>query len=354
MNLSSFPFGDIIYIMFKPKYELSKTLLSNITEVERLYGQIEALQIPKKLEVNLKRDNLTQSAYVSNSIEGNPLSLREVTNLLLDDRVPTNRDEKEVRNYFDLLENLCQKKKEEINVQLILDIHEKLMNGVKDDIAGKIRNNKVVIGKYNGKDRDSMSLEVKHEPPFHKSDDIKKALGELNNWLEKSDAPTIVKAGSFHHQFVFVHPFADGNGRVCRLLTALIFIKEGYAINKYFVLDDYYDIDRIEYSDKLHSADFNDKTEWLEYFSNGVKYSLQSALSRVKEGLSSLKIEERPTKREKEVIEIIKKRREITSTDVADELGVTRQQAHNLLSSLIDKGILDKKGKTKSSYYFLK
>ncbi len=47
--------------------------------------------------------------------------------------------------------------------------------------------------------------------------------------------------------------------------------------NKYFVLDDYYDIDRIQYSDKLHSADTGNQTQWLEYFTDGVKYSLQSA-----------------------------------------------------------------------------
>ena len=73
--------------MFKPNFRLTPKLLANITQIERLYGQLEALKIPKILELNLKRDNLIQSAYVSNSIEGNPLSLAEVTNLLLADRV---------------------------------------------------------------------------------------------------------------------------------------------------------------------------------------------------------------------------------------------------------------------------
>jgi len=92
--------------MFKPKFKLTQKLLSNIGQIERFYGQLEGLKIPKKLEINLQRDNLIQSSYVSNSIEGNPLSLREVTNLLLDERVPVNRDEKEVVNYFAILQNL--------------------------------------------------------------------------------------------------------------------------------------------------------------------------------------------------------------------------------------------------------
>jgi hypothetical protein len=56
--------------MFKPKYQLTIKLLKNISAVERLYGQIEKLRLPKSLWLNLERNTLIQSAYVSNSIEG--------------------------------------------------------------------------------------------------------------------------------------------------------------------------------------------------------------------------------------------------------------------------------------------
>jgi len=312
------------------------------------------MQIPKKLELNLQRKNLIQSSYVSNSIEGNPLSLQEVTNLLLGDRVPTNRDEKEVKNYFTLLEDLKNHIEEDISLEMIKSVHEKLLKGVKDRIAGQIRNKKVVVGKYLEEGRESLSLEVKHEPPFHKKEKIEKALNELFSWAKTDKSPIVLKAGIFHHHFVFIHPFIDGNGRVCRLLTALVFLKNDYLINKYFVLDDYYDIDRLQYSDKLHSADEGDKTEWLEYFCDGVKYSLQGALDRVKQGILSLKIEDRPSPKEKEVLELVQERKEITSPEVAEKLKVSRQQAHRLLKSLVEKGLLAKKGSTKKSYYFLK
>lgn len=341
--------------MLKPNYQFSQQLLSSITQIERFYGQLEGLKIPQKLELNLGRDNLVQSAYVSNSIEGNPLSLREVTNLLLDDRVPINRDEKEVRNYFDILQDLSQYVKEEFSLALITKIHRQLMMGVKDKIAGQVRNRKVVVGKYSGQSEQATSLEIKHEPPYHQQDKIAKAIEELCVWLNQpSDLPTVIKAGIFHHHFVYIHPFVDGNGRVCRLLTALVFLKNNYLINKYFVLDDYYDIDRMMYSDKLNTADKGDKTEWLEYFADGVKYSLQGSLARVKEAILTLKIDERPTTKEKQVMNIIQQQREITSTQLAQELKVSRQQAHNLLSSLVNKGLLAKKGRTKNSYYFIK
>jgi Fic family protein len=349
-------FGSILMIMFKPKFELTPKLLGNITKIERLYGQIEGLKIPQKLELNLHRDNLIQSSYASNSIEGNPLSLREVTNLLLGERVPVNREEKEVKNYFDILQNLKNYAKKELDLPLIMAVHQQLMKGVKDEIAGKIRNKRVVVGKYahNGK-RGDFSLEVKHEPPFHQSRQIIKALEELISWLNRNkQLPVVIQAGIFHHHFVYLHPFIDGNGRTARLLTALIFLKNNYQINKYFILDDYYDIDRILYSDKLHRADLGDKTEWLEYFSDGVLSSLQGALVKIEEALFKLRVEEKPTPKEREVLVLVQEREEITSKELATILKISRQQAHNLLSSLVKKDFLRKRGTTKGSYYLLK
>lgn len=341
--------------MLKPNFKLSKKLLTNITQIERLYGQLEALKIPQKLELNLHQDNLIQSAYVSNSIEGNPLSLQEVTNLLLSDRVPVNRDEKEVRNYFDILTHLADYTNQPLSVDLTLQFHRLLIKGVRDEIAGQIRNKKVIVGRYANESRQFMTLEIKHEPPFHRKNQIIAALTELFDWqIEDTQIPLVIKTGIFHHHFVYLHPFLDGNGRVCRLLTALLFLKNQYLINKYFLLDDYYDIDRHMYSDKLHTADSGNKTEWLEYFTDGVNFSLQGALARIKQAMFKLNVADRPSPKERQVLEIIQTQKQITSADLVYRLKISRQQAHNLLKALLDKGFLVKKGKTKKSYYYLK
>lgn len=338
--------------MFQPRYRLTSKLLTNIAAIERSYGRLEGLRLPPELELNLERNNLIKSTYISNSIEGNPLSLPEVTNLLLGDRIPVNKDEKEVKNYFEVLKNLSTYSNKPITLDSVKSIHRQVLTGVKDDIAGVIRNARVVVGGY-FKNGGKSSFRVKHEPPSHRRPEIEKAVSELLDWLKKIDEiPTVVKAGIFHHHFVYLHPFEDGNGRACRLLTALIFLKNSYAINKYFVLDDYYDIDRILYSDKLHSADSGNKTEWLEYFSDGVKYSLGGALGRAENALMTLKRDLRPTEKEKGALKIIQELKEATSTEAAQRLSVSRQQAHALLSGLVKKGLLKRKGKTKSRYYF--
>lgn len=340
--------------MLQPKFTLSSEIITNLTKIERIYGQLEGLRIPKKLELNLERDHLIKSTYISNSIEGNPLSLPEVTNLLLGDRVPANRDEREVKNYYDLLKSLDQYVDQPLTLATITDLHGKLLKSVDNEIAGTIRNTRVIVGGYET-ENGIPKLHVKHGPPFHKKLEIEQALTDLLNWVEQDkNTSLLLKIGIFHHQYVYIHPFVDGNGRTCRLLTALIFLKYHYQINKYFVLDDYYDLDRFEYSDKLSSADKGNKSEWLTYFTDGVKYSLQSALSRIETAMQTEKVADRPTPKEQAILTYLGSHAEATSQDLVAEFNISRQQAHKLLAGLVDKGYVQKKGDTKGSFYKLK
>jgi Fic family protein len=109
----------------------------------------------------------------------------------------------------------------------------------------------------------------------------------------------------------------------------------------------------------LHTADTGDKTKWLEYFLEGIATSLQSAVARIQE-LSKSNLEEFTgekrvlvTPREEEVLQILIEKKAIKSSDIEESFSVTRQQAHALLSSLVGKGLVEKFGKTKMSYYKL-
>lgn len=339
--------------MFTPRYRLTPALLSHITAIERLYGQIESLRLPEQLDLNLTRHHLIRSTYFSNKIEGNPLSLYEVTNLLTADRAPVSRDEKEVTLYFDLLSRLSAFVSTPLSVDLIRAIHRELFFGI-HAYAGTIRDEIVAVGKYTGQGSKE-EFRVKHLPPFHARAEIIAALTELTAWLDQSvNLPLTLQAGIFHHQFLYLHPFEDGNGRVCRTLTALIYLKGGYAINRYFVLDDYYDLDRTAYSDALHSADDASLTRWLTYFAHGVQISLESALEKAKSALASVSPATRPTPKEAAVLELFHSRPELTSADIVTANHVSRQQAHHLLSALVAKGWLTRHGSTKSSFYRLK
>lgn len=336
-------------MQYRPRFRLSSSLLSLVSAVDRLYGQLEGMRIPRKLLLNLERGNLYTSTYVSNSIEGNPLSLPEVTNLLLDARVPVNRDEREIRNYFDILKSFPDRAQEKMDLDLVLSIHRDLLKTVDDSIAGKIRHQRVVVGRRDAAGR----IHVRHEPPTHDRQEIARRLSSLLSWFETSDLHPVLKGGIFHHEFVHLHPFGDGNGRTCRLLTALALLKGGYLINRYFVLDDAYDVDRALYADKLQSADRGEKSAWLAYFVEGMVFSLRSAKARIAGELRKLEVTERPTPRERDVLMLFQKHPQLTTPEIVRSLGVSRQQAHVLLQGLLAKGFLEKRGTTKGSYYVL-
>ena len=343
--------------MFEPQLSFTAKIVNELGKIERFYGQLLGEKLVPSLALKLSQENQILATHHSTSIEGNPLSPRDVTNIVLGDAVPTNKSEKEVTNYFAVLNSifLLAKKYEPISTELTKKLHRQLMEGLIPKGLGEFRDGEVFIGH-----KTPEKIVVKHTPPFHKADEIEKALAELYVWIMQSDSnQPLIKAGIMHHHFAFLHPFFDGNGRLARILTAYYLLLKNYEVAKFFILDDYYDIDRGQYSDKLHSADSGNNTAWLEYFLEGIAYSLQAAHSRIaslKKGeLEQIEGEKRilVTRREEEVLQIVMDKKAIKTADIEDALSVTRQQAHALLHSLVKKELLAKFGKTKSSYYRL-
>lgn len=344
--------------MYLPTFSFTPKMVNTLGTIERLYGQLITEKLIPSLALKLSEENRVLATHYSTSIEGNPLSPYDVTNIVLGDKVATTKSEREVKNYFAALNHLflLVKKRVAITTELTEELHAILMKDIEKDSVGKFRSGPVFVGH-----KTKEEVVVKHNPPFHKAEDIKKALTALYLWLTQQDEELhpLIKAGIFHHEFAFIHPFFDGNGRLARLLTAYYLLLKQYEVTKYFILDDYYDIDRHQYSDILHTADEGDKTLWLEYFLEGISYSLQAALARIKE-LSGAKLDEVTgekrvlvTNREEDVLQIVLEKKAVKMTDVSETLSVTRQQAHALLASLVKKGILEKFGKTKTSYYKL-
>jgi Fic family protein len=343
--------------MYQPKFTFTSKIVNNLASIERLYGSILEQELVPSLALKLSQENQVLATHHSTSIEGNPLSPRDVTNIILGDAVPTTKSEKEVANYFATLNkiSLMAKKKQEITTDLTLELHKILMQDLIANGVGQFREGEVFIGH-----KTKTEIVVKHQPPFHSEKQIKEALENLYSWLNSTEElHPLIRAGILHHQFAYIHPFFDGNGRLARILTSYFLLLKKYEVVRFFILDDYYDIDRQQYSDMLHSADVGDKTKWLEYFLEGISYSLQAALARVNEykrkTIDEVSGEKRVlvTNREEDVISIIIDKKAVRTKDIVEDLGVTRQQAHALLASLVKKGVLQKFGKTKTSYYKL-
>ena len=345
--------------MFEPRFSFTPKIVNTLASVERLYGSLLEQELIPSLALQLSQENQILATHHSTSIEGNPLSPRDVTNIVLGDQIPTTKSEKEVKNYFQAIVrvNVLAKQHQPLSIALTLQLHKELMHSLYHGEPGHFRDSEVFIGHKTKTD-----LVVKHSPPFNKTSEIENAIGELYEWVNysKEDIHPLIRAGILHHQFAYIHPFFDGNGRLARILTAYFLLIKQYEVVRFFILDDYYDIDRQQYSDMLHSADSGDNTRWLEYFLEGIAYSLQAAQARLnklsKKSIDEVMGEKRVlvTSREEDVIQIVLDKKAVKTNDVVVLLRVTRQQAHALLASLVKKGILKKFGRTKTSYYRLK
>lgn len=343
--------------MFEPRFKLTLKMLSTLGTIERLYGQLHSEKLIPSLTLRLFQENQILATHYSTSIEGNPLSPQDVTNVILGDQIPTTKSEKEVKNYFEILTRLSTlaRQQEPITVEMTEKLHAQLMDGLEDKKKWGLRDGGVFVGHKEGD-----QMVVKHNPPYHTKKEIKKALAEVYSWLsEEREIHPLLKAGILHHEFAYIHPFLDGNGRIGRVLTTYYLLLQHYEVAKYFILDDYYDVDRHLYSDTLHTADSGDKTAWLEYFLEGIANSMQAANARIID-LKADKMDEVTgekrvlvTSRQEEVLQIIIEKKAIKTSDIESAFGVSRQQAHSLLASLVHKGLVEKFGKTKTSYYKL-
>jgi Fic family protein len=160
--------------------------------------------------------------YSTNAIEGSTVTLGEVTTILAKNEWPRERDKWEISETYGVAEAIryIRKTKTHISIELIKRLHEIVFKNSKP-FAGRLRKRGVEVVVVDSFDR------VVHRGA--QSGRIPQMLKELVKWYDenKKKYPPIILAIAVHNQFETIHPFADGNGRVGRLLLNNILIKHG-------------------------------------------------------------------------------------------------------------------------------
>ena len=344
--------------MFEPRYTITHSVLNRLTQIARAQEIIQHAHLVPKWEVSLRREALIHQAHASTSIEGNPLTLEQVTDLARGRKVmATRRSKLEVLNYLQTLERLQEfSPGEEIAEKPILAIHRALTKGVLDNpkYAGVYRKLQVVVA-------NRLTREVIFRPPEAK--EVPHLMKEFVSWLNAKQTGSlnpVLVAGIAHYEFVRIHPFVDGNGRTARTLATLILYKRGFDTKRFFALDDYYDSDRLAYYAALSSVDprKRDLTAWLEYFTEGVAVSVD----QVKEKVLRLSQDRRKrmqigqvalTERQMRIVEFLQGRGRMTNKELRTMLKVSRQAALKELAKLIHLGVIRSQGRGRSLHYLL-
>ncbi len=344
--------------MFKPNYRYTNKTVKLLTKISASREIILNSPLIPKWEVTLRREAIIHKAHSSTRIEGNRLSLDQVTDLAQGREVmATRKDKQEVLNYLKVLENLEKRTDgDKITEKDILNIHRDLTKETLENPTdcGAYRKHYVVVG-------NSQTGEIFFRPP--QNHDVPRLINGLVDWINSGKAremDPIVVAGLVHYEFVRIHPFIDGNGRTARTLATLVLYLRGFDTKQFFCLDDYYDSDRQAYYHILQSIDQKtlDLTKWLEYFTEGVAISIDAVKERViKLSSERLRKEKRGqialTERQMQIIEFINQNGKITVTDMSTMFKITRQASLKEISKLVELKVVTIRRKGNKTYYVL-
>lgn len=322
------------------------SLINLISEIDRFDANWTAVERREGQSLKeLKSIATVRSVGASNRIEGNKMSDEEVDVLLqtLDITKLTDRDSQEVAGYFEALD-LISESYENISVteSHIKSLHNSLMRFSDKDKWHKgnykVHNNAVEATFPDGARQVVFRTT---EAGFATEDAIRRLVDWYNS---ENEVHTLIKVASFVYDFLSVHPFQDGNGRLSRLISTLLLLKNGYKWIQYVSFEHEIESRKTEYYQALRSCQAQRPNEdisvWILFFLDCLKnIQLQLMAKLEKSG-----VEIQLSAREKSILTIIQNRPNIQSGEIAEKLAIPAPTVKRILSGLLSKELIEKHG----------
>jgi Fic family protein len=331
--------------MFKPTYRITPFLISCLEKISSQKVFIDQVGMKSPLKINVARDSFNRSVHSSTWIEGNMLSLAQVAALSADKDIVAEGNQKlEVRNCIKALRWILKHQNSMLTQENLLKLHAMMTEG----LLPKAR-----CGKY--RDIQNYIVNERHKVIFtpRPPSKVKQGMSDLFLWLKQyQEEHSIIRSAIFHHEFVGVHPFVDGNGRVVRAASQWLLFHDGYDFTWTLGLDEYFAQDRSKYYDMIqqtHDMD-GDYTYWIEYIAKGLLESIQIVAKRLKEGARSGK-QISLTPKQSELLELLEKSGMIGSAKICQQMNINRSRVNQLIGPLVKAGLVIKEGTTRSVMY---
>ncbi|OGZ27607.1 MAG: hypothetical protein A2365_01935 [Candidatus Nealsonbacteria bacterium RIFOXYB1_FULL_40_15] len=261
---------------FNKRIKLTQEILAKIGKIDEFKGLWQgSLRISPQILGRLKLWVIITSTGASTRIEGAKMTDEEIARFLrgLNSKHPKNRDEQEVAGYADLIGRIFDNwKTVKLSENWILQFHDILLHfSDKDQIhKGKYKSapNTVVMTNSKGE----QVILFNPTPPYLVKPEMQIAIEWANEELEKKEIHPLLIVANFIFEFLAIHPFKDGNGRISRALTNLLLLKSGYGYIPYVSLDEIIEETKADYylalraTQKNHKTDKEDITPWVDYF----------------------------------------------------------------------------------------
>ena len=232
-------------------------ILSLVASIYRYQGKQELYlkQRPNELEKLIDIAKI-QSTESSNEIEGIVTTSVRLKQLLEEKTTPRNRNEQEIVGYRDVLDIIHENFDViPISRNYILQMHKILYSHMNNPLAGKTKN----VQNYISATYPDGHSEVLFTPlsPFETPGALDLICDEYNRVIGNFEVEPIIMIPIFIHDFLCIHPFNDGNGRLSRLLTTLLLYKNGFYVGRYISLESLIAKDKAAYYEALNKAGIN-------------------------------------------------------------------------------------------------
>jgi len=292
-----------------------------------------------------------QSTEASNKIEGIVTTSTRVQQLCMEKTTPRNRDEEEIMGYRDVM-NTIHESYEYIPIcsSYILQLHRDLYKYSEKAIGGRYKNTQNVIAETKA---DGTHI-VRFTPmaPYETPEAIEAICESFNQVMDSWVIDPLVLIPIFINDFLCIHPFNDGNGRMSRLLTTLLLYRCGYVVGRYISIESKIEKTKAKYYQVLEESGIgwhegsNDPTPFVKYILGIILAAyrdFESRVSYVDEKLPSVE------QVRKAVLEKIGRFTKSEIMELVPSIG--KASIENALKKLAEEGFIERHGKGKSTFY---
>ena len=312
-------------------------LMQELSQLDRFDAQWQAIERREQQTLKeLKSIATVRSIGASTRIEGSYLSDKEVEVLIENLNISklSERDQQEVVGYYDTL-NLIGESYRDISVaeSSIKHLHNTLMKHSTKDGYHK-GNYKTITNRVERREADGTKTPIFETtlPGLATNE----AMAKLVEWYNKdSSTHPLIRAAIFVYEFLSIHPFQDGNGRLSRLLATLLLLKSGYVWIEYVSFEHEIEHRKKEYYKNLMDAQRNrpgeDVTEWVNFYLDCLKNIQTQLLQKVneKEQRESVGV------REQNIYSMVENNPGISSGGIAEKLNIPSSTVKRILSELV-------------------
>lgn len=318
-----------------PPYTITDKMLNYVSDIMKKIGEANYFESLNRYP-ELRRKSRIRSIHSSLAIENNQLSLFQVEDVINGKMViGDQKDIQEVKNAYEAYEQID--KVNPYSVEDLKKIHGILTFLVEKD-AGKFRNHGEAV--YDG------NVEIFMAPPHRL---VSTLMDNLFNWMNevKDTINPLILSSVFHYEFVFIHPFSDGNGRTARIWQTAILSHWEKAFT-YLPIESMIKKSQNEYYKVIDNCNkAGNATEFIEFMLKMIDDTIDEITKTTTQETAQETTQEK-------ILKLIKSNPSITQTQMAKVLGITRDGVSYNIKQLKDNGIIERVGATKNGYWIVK